>query len=79
MLDPAQPAEVDRAHAFADRLARRAIRMDGTSTGEHGVGLGKREYLRDEHGEVAIDTMRAIKRALDPREILNPGKILPPL
>ena len=78
LLDPARPAEVDRAHAFADRLARRAIRMDGTSTGEHGVGLGKREYLRDEHGEVAIETMRAIKRALDPRDILNPGKILPP-
>jgi D-lactate dehydrogenase (cytochrome) len=77
LLDPNNPDEIGRAHEFAARLAHRAIRMDGTSTGEHGVGLGKREYLIPEHGAVAVDVMRAVKHALDPNNILNPGKILP--
>ncbi len=51
--------------------------MDGTSTGEHGIGLGKRDYLLPEHGAVAIEVMRTLKQALDPHNILNPGKILP--
>jgi D-lactate dehydrogenase (cytochrome) len=51
--------------------------MDGTCTGEHGVGLGKRDYLAREHGEDALAVMRAIKQALDPANLLNPGKILP--
>ena len=59
-------------------MARRAIGMDGTCTGEHGVGLGKRELLVEELGS-AISTMAAIKAALDPQNILNPGKILPPM
>ncbi len=49
--------------------------MDGTSTGEHGVGLGKREFMAAEHGE-AVDVMRAIKSAIDPQDLMNPGKIL---
>jgi D-lactate dehydrogenase (cytochrome) len=79
LSDPAKPEEGKRAHDFADRLAQRAIRMDGTSTGEHGVGLGKRDYLLPEHGAVAIEVMRTLKQALDPHNILNPGKILPPV
>ncbi len=77
LLDPNNPDEITRAHDFATRLAHRAISMGGTSTGEHGIGLGKRDYLIPEHGAVAIDVMRAIKQALDPNNILNPGKILP--
>jgi D-lactate dehydrogenase (cytochrome) len=79
LSDPAKPEEGKRAHDFADRLAQRAIRMAGTSTGEHGIGLGKRDYLLPEHGAVAIEVMRSIKQALDPHNILNPGKILPPV
>ena len=52
--------------------------MDGTCTGEHGIGIGKQGYMALEHGDVAIELMRTIKRAIDPDNILNPGKILPP-
>jgi len=78
LADPNNVAEIDRAHRFAARLAERAIRMDGTCTGEHGIGIGKQEYLSLEHGDGAVDLMRKIKQALDPDNILNPGKILPP-
>jgi D-lactate dehydrogenase (cytochrome) len=57
-----------------DRLVARALALDGTATGEHGVGQGKRRFLRDEHG-IGVDVMRAIKAALDPHEILNPNKM----
>ena len=67
--------EVDRAKAFLERLVDRALAMDGTCTGEHGVGQGKMKYMPAEHGEPALDVMRAIKRALDPLDIMNPGKI----
>ncbi len=77
LADPADAEENERAKAFSNRLVERAIRMDGTCTGEHGVGLGKRKYLALEHGEDALGVMRAIKSALDPLEILNPGKMLP--
>jgi D-lactate dehydrogenase (cytochrome) len=68
--------EVVRTRKFVDRLAKRAIAMEGTCTGEHGIGQGKMRYLVAEHGSVAVDTMRAIKRALDPGCIMNPGKVL---
>jgi D-lactate dehydrogenase (cytochrome) len=78
LIDPNSPAENERAEAFHERLVRRALAMDGTCTGEHGVGIGKRHFLVAEHGEAAVEAMRAIKRALDPENLLNPGKILPP-
>ena len=68
--------EVARAKAFIERLVERALAMDGTCTGEHGVGQGKMKYLAAEHGAPALDAMRAIKRALDPHDIMNPGKIV---
>jgi D-lactate dehydrogenase (cytochrome) len=74
VIDPANPDEL--AEALNDRLVRRAIAMDGTATGEHGVGSGKRKFMALEHGE-GVAVMRAIKQALDPLGILNPGKILP--
>ena len=75
LVDPADAAQVAEAEALHQAMARRAIGMDGTCTGEHGVGLGKRELLVEELGS-AISTMAAIKAALDPHDILNPGKIL---
>ena len=75
VIDLADTDEVSRAKAFLERVVDRALAMDGTCTGEHGVGQGKMKYLPAEHGEATLDTMRAIKRALDPLDILNPGKI----
>jgi D-lactate dehydrogenase (cytochrome) len=80
MLILVQPDDVtmyEKARDFAQRLAERAITMDGTCTGEHGIGLGKRKYMALEHGEDALSVMRAIKQALDPDNLMNPGKILP--
>jgi D-lactate dehydrogenase (cytochrome) len=77
LADPSDAAENERARAFSNRLVERALRMEGTCTGEHGVGMGKRKYMAKEHGEAALAAMRAIKRALDPDDILNPGKVLP--
>ena len=71
------PAEIAGAEDFLSRLAQRAITMDGTCTGEHGVGQGKMKYLEAEHGRPAIDAMRAVKMALDPDNVMNPGKIFP--
>src|SRR5712671_4127220 len=76
LVDLADAGEVARAKALSERLVARALAMDGTSTGEHGVGQGKMAYLPAEHGEAALDAMRAIKRALDPEGIMNPGKIV---
>ena len=77
LVDPDDDDQLATARGFAQRLAERAIAMDGTCTGEHGIGLGKRKYLALEHGEGALGVMRAIKMALDPDDIMNPGKILP--
>ncbi|MES2976264.1 MAG: FAD-linked oxidase C-terminal domain-containing protein [Pseudomonadota bacterium] len=78
LADPQSPQEMEKAEAFSHRLAQRAIRFDGTTTGEHGVGLHKLDYLVEEHGEDVLDVMRAVKRALDPHNILNPGKVVRP-
>lgn len=75
LLDTENAAEMERAEDFMDRLAKRAIAMEGTCTGEHGIGQGKMKYLAMELGE-ATDYMRTIKKALDPDNIMNPGKIL---
>lgn len=77
LVDPDNDTQLVQAHSFAQRLAERAIMMDGTCTGEHGIGLGKRQYMALEHGAGALVVMRAIKQALDPFDLMNPGKILP--
>jgi D-lactate dehydrogenase (cytochrome) len=77
LVDPENPKEMDEAAWISRRVVERAIAMEGTCTGEHGIGLGKRKYLVAEHGEVAVEVMRAVKLALDPAGLLNPGKILP--
>jgi D-lactate dehydrogenase (cytochrome) len=74
LLDRDDPADIARGEAFHDRLVRRALDADGTCTGEHGVGYGKARFLVEEHGAPAMEMMRAIKRALDPDGIFNPGK-----
>ena len=68
-------AEVKAVEGLIERLTERALAMEGTCTGEHGIGQGKMKYLPAEHGEPTLDVMRAIKRALDPLDIMNPGKI----
>lgn len=75
LLDTDDTSEMVRAEEFMDRLVKRALAMEGTCTGEHGIGQGKMKYLAMELGE-ATDYMRMIKKALDPDNIMNPGKIL---
>jgi D-lactate dehydrogenase (cytochrome) len=77
LIDPDNSEEIARAKALHARMVARAIAMDGTCTGEHGVGLGKIGFLRDELGET-VDVMRSIKAALDPKGLMNPGKIFLP-
>jgi D-lactate dehydrogenase (cytochrome) len=79
LVDLADAAELEAAHTLCERVVERALAMDGTCTGEHGVGQGKMKYLLAEHGTAALATMSAIKRALDPDGIMNPGKIVPPV
>jgi D-lactate dehydrogenase (cytochrome) len=74
LVDPANAAERAQTNAAVQRLTERALRLGGTCTGEHGIGLGKMAALEREHGD-ALDVMRAIKQALDPMQLLNPGKI----
>ena len=76
-VDPASHEEMVRAEALNRRLVARAIEMGGTATGEHGIGMGKLEFMAREHGPAALAAMRAIKRALDPKNLMNPGKVLP--
>ncbi len=75
LTDPDLPDGIEKAEAFVERLNWRAIEMEGTCTGEHGVGQGKMKYLEREHGP-ALEVMRTVKRAIDPSNIMNPGKII---
>jgi D-lactate dehydrogenase (cytochrome) len=77
LIDPDDPAELAAVEAINERMVHRALAMDGTCTGEHGIGMGKQHFLEAEHGP-ALDVMRAIKSALDPDDLLNPGKLVPP-
>jgi D-lactate dehydrogenase (cytochrome) len=75
LLDPNIPEERVKAEELNRALVSRALALEGTCTGEHGVGLHKMDFLVTEAGVGAIDMMRTIKRALDPKNIMNPGKI----
>lgn len=76
LCDMDQPNEVETCRAFLHRLVERSLAMEGTCTGEHGVGQEKMKYLLKEHPPATLDVMRAIKRAIDPANIMNPGKIV---
>ena len=75
-IDPNDETMFETALALDKRLVQRALDMGGTCTGEHGIGMGKLKHMRKEHGDGAIETMQAIKQALDPKNILNPGKVV---
>jgi len=75
LSDPSDPNELKTAKEIAARMAENALSKGGTVTGEHGIGMGKMELLKQEHGE-GVQVMASIKRALDPQNILNPGKIV---
>jgi D-lactate dehydrogenase (cytochrome) len=77
LVDPNDPAEMAEAQRLNHRMVMRALAMGGTCTGEHGVGFGKMKFLPAEHGE-GVRVMRLMKRALDPHNLMNPGKILSP-
>jgi D-lactate dehydrogenase (cytochrome) len=77
LCDTDNSVEVERAEGFLHRLVERAHAMGGTCTGEHGIGQGKQKYLTPELGPEAVEAMRALKTALDPQGIFNPGKIVP--
>ncbi|MCU7374743.1 FAD-binding protein [Paucibacter sp. O1-1] len=75
LIDPAIPSERETAERLSAQMVQRALRLEGTCTGEHGIGLHKQGFLVEEAGEGAVDVMRQLKKALDPRNIMNPGKI----
>ncbi|KAL8281364.1 hypothetical protein RQP46_006398 [Phenoliferia psychrophenolica] len=69
--------ELEKVEGLVHRMVERAQRLDGTCTGEHGVGIGKRDHLEDELGKGTVEVLRAIKKVIDPQNIMNPGKLLP--
>jgi D-lactate dehydrogenase (cytochrome) len=75
MFDPEKPGDLEEAKRLSHNMVHRAIALDGTCTGEHGIGVGKRQYLIDELGENTVNVMKSIKHAIDPHNIMNPGKI----
>lgn len=76
-VNPDDPAELSTCKDFVNELNDMALELDGTVSGEHGIGIGKQAFMAREHG-AALSYMRAIKNAYDPTNILNPGKLLPP-
>ncbi|CAF0874382.1 unnamed protein product [Brachionus calyciflorus] len=74
-LDTTNKEEMKNYYAYSEKLVRHAINVEGTCTGEHGIGLGKMKYMEEQFGKPSVDAMRIIKKALDPNNILNPGKI----
>jgi D-lactate dehydrogenase (cytochrome) len=76
MLDANDPAEFAQISRLNERLVERSLKFGGTCSGEHGVGVGKLKYVSKEHG-ASLDVMRAIKRALDPTHLMNPGNLIP--
>jgi D-lactate dehydrogenase (cytochrome) len=76
IIDPADASEYEAVRALNARLVQRALALGGTCTGEHGIGMGKKQYLIDEHGDDAVAVMRTLKQALDPRNLMNPGKVV---
>jgi len=76
LVDPHDQEDIAKAEAVNARMVTRAIGMDGTCTGEHGIGMHKMDFLVQEHGEEAIEQMRILKHAFDPRNIMNPGKVV---
>lgn len=77
LIDPDSAQERESAEQLNSQLVRRALALEGTCSGEHGIGLHKMEFLRQETGDGALALMRTIKQALDPDNIMNPGKIFP--
>lgn len=77
LIDPDDPLELEQVLQLSERMVQRAIRMGGTCTGEHGIGLGKQKYLQLEFGESGVEVMRTLKSALDPHNLMNPGKVVP--
>ncbi|MEN9779663.1 MAG: hypothetical protein RL014_811 [Pseudomonadota bacterium] len=75
LIDPNSAEERRTAEDLNNKLVARALSLEGTCTGEHGIGLHKMDFLVTEAGAGAVDMMRTIKRALDPKNIMNPGKI----
>ncbi|GIY02126.1 probable D-lactate dehydrogenase, mitochondrial [Caerostris darwini] len=76
LYDPQNEQELNIAHEIENKISKRALLLNGTCTGEHGIGVGKISFLEEELGEIGIKTMRAIKQALDPQNLMNPGKVL---
>jgi D-lactate dehydrogenase (cytochrome) len=76
LVDVNDADEVERVKNFLERLVRRGLEMGGTCTGEHGIGQAKMKYMLEEHSPAALELMRTIKRALDPKNIMNPGKVV---
>jgi len=76
MFNPDDPADCKKAKDLANRIAKRALALDGTCTGEHGIGMGKILHLEEEMGPIGVDVMKAIKNSLDPLGLMNPGKVL---
>ncbi|MCB8925836.1 MAG: FAD-binding protein [Ardenticatenaceae bacterium] len=79
LVDPHKPEDFAQAEQLNERLVKRALAMGGTITGEHGVGMGKMKFMQAQHGAGTLAVMHAIKQAIDPQNLMNPGKMLPTL